>query len=87
MENIKPASPPFFSYLKINDSRMLIKVGVPVGSAVPKNSRIKYDSFPTGRYVVATYTGDNKNLYEVNSEFDKWAEENGINMAGNDHSA
>ena len=81
-ENIKPSGPPFFSYLNMNDSRMLIKVGVQVDSTIPKNDRIKYDSFPAGKYAVVIYTGDYKNLYEVHSEFDKWAKENGIKLKG-----
>lgn len=61
---------------------MLIKVGVPVDSVIPNNNRVKKDLFPAGRYVVLEYLGDYKNLYEVHSEFDKWANENSIKFKG-----
>lgn len=79
---IKPAGPPFFSYLTMKDKQVQVKVGILTDSIVPSDERIKSGSFPEGNYMVATYIGDYSNLCKVRSKLEEWRIKNGIKLMG-----
>ena len=81
-KNLEPSGPPFFSYLKMEDEQMTVKVGIPVDDDFSPDDRVERDMFPDGKYAVLIYTGNYRNLYKVNDEFEKWAAQNNIEFRG-----
>lgn len=81
-KGIEPSGPPFFSYLTTENDRMIVNVGIPVSSDIPADNRVKKETFPAGKYAVANYKGNYKNLYTVHGAFENWAGEKGIKFTG-----
>ena len=79
---VEPSGPPFFCYYKMEGEKMLVKVGTPVDSDIPRDDRVEDGFFPEGKYAVVNYKGNYSNLYTVNSEFEKWAAKKGIEFCG-----
>ncbi len=81
-KNLEPSGAPFFSYLKTAGEEMTVKVGIPVDDDFSPDDRVERDVFPDGKYAVLIYTGNYRNLYKVNGEFEKWATQNNIEFRG-----
>jgi effector-binding domain-containing protein len=79
---IKPAGPPFFSYLKMEGMQMQVKVGILTEANVTSDGRVKNGTFPAGIYMVVTYKGDYSYLYKVHNKLNEWRIKKGIKLAG-----
>lgn len=79
---IEPAGPPFFRYLKMEGNLLEVEVGIPVASAFAGNDRIKPGIIPGGRYAVATYFGHYKNLYQAHTTLESWGKDAGLKLKG-----
>ncbi len=79
---IEPAGPPFFHYLKFENDKLLVDVGVLVVSAIKENNRIVAGIFPAGKYLITNYIGNYSNLNLVHSEIERWREKNKIRFQG-----
>jgi len=77
--NIEPAGPPFFQYLKMDsNNQMIAEVGFPVKNPAKGDSRVIAGSFPAGLYATLTHTGDYMQLKSAHMALDKWVKETGL---------
>lgn len=76
---VKPAGAPFAKYNVIDMERGLeIEIGIPVGSAVSGDARVKSGTLPAGRYASLVHTGPPPELMAANAALQDWAKEKGL---------
>lgn len=76
---VRPAGPPFIRYLVIDMAGELqIELGVPVGTKISNDGRVRSGVLPGGRYVVLRHVGPYDGLVASNAALLRWAEREGV---------
>ncbi|TCC49540.1 AraC family transcriptional regulator [Kribbella pittospori] len=77
--NIPPAGVPFFKYNVLDMERELeVEVGVPVGTEVTGDARVRGGLLPAGRYATLHHVGRPDTLFDATTALIGWAREQGL---------
>ena len=82
-----PAGPPFIRYLELDeqDEPVEIELGVPMGSVLTLDGRLRAGSLPAGRYATLLHVGPYNSasvpdLAAARTELRRWALQNGVEL-------
>lgn len=81
-QQVQPAGPLFFRYVKMQGNDLEVEVGFPVSSKMAADEDVMASEMPAGKYLSAVYTGPYEQLPQAHSELGKWLKENNIKLTG-----
>lgn len=73
---------PFVAYHNGDLEKLEVEIGFPTRVPVVGNKRVRFSTFPAGKYVVCMHLGPRNDLKKVYEEMQTWYKENNVEPAG-----